>query len=151
MASKFSSCEFGPWALRRVLREEIGPRDRALSWGVVTVRRGDMSEWLVLAASMTPVVGPLLGVALGGVARPGVLVVTRTRLVLLDGGKRPGARGWVRQEIGLGNVEVVRKRSSFVVRAEGEGVSRSITPNRNAKTLRETLRALSEGVDRRSM
>ncbi len=144
MGKTFENCAFGPWALRRLLREGIGLRDRALAWGVVSEQRGLMTDvWPVIVA-LVPAIGPVFGAMLGGSGRPSVLVLTQTRLLLLDGKRKPGSRDWVRWEAPLGTLVIARRGRSFVARSGEEGVGVRVRPACGEERVDAALRALSK-------
>lgn len=141
----FESCAFGPWALRRILRDAPGERDHVLAWGVVTERRGGLPEVWSIVVALIPGIGPVVGAMLGGSGRPSVLLVTRTRLVVLDGKRKPGAKGWVRWEAELGSAEIRKEGWTFVVRdGEGGGLVR-LRPACGEEGVDRVLKALASG------
>ncbi len=146
MGKTFENCVFGPWALRPVLRADSGARDHVLAWGVVSERRGGLPDLWALLLALVPGFGPVIATIFGGGTRPTVLMVTRDRLVLLDGKRKPGAAGWVRWESGLGGLEMRKDGWTYVIRSEEAGKVIRLRPACGEEGVDAVLRSLAKGA-----
>lgn len=86
MTRHFPQLEFGPWALRPLLREILGPGERVIGWATAREQASSSLSLLRIGLAIMPGMGQVLSLAVGAIFGPPrvLLLLTDARLLMLD-------------------------------------------------------------------
>ncbi|MGP1345898.1 MAG: hypothetical protein ACTS3F_04415 [Phycisphaerales bacterium] len=118
----FDSCQFGPLALRRLLRQRLLIGERVIGWGVANRQARSADIALIIFLSMIPIVGSVITAFYAGRFKR-FIVLTDARLLMIDTGA--DAKSITRKppllNVPLHSVSVATasKRHRFRIRARG--------------------------------
>ncbi len=82
----FAQLEFGPWALRPLLREILEPGERVIGWATAREQASSSLSLLRIGLAIMPGMGQVLALAVGAIFGPPrvLLLLTDARLLMLD-------------------------------------------------------------------
>lgn len=82
MATRFDNCEYGPMALRPLLRAHLMPGEEGVGWGVVSRDMSSFDAALLVALALIPAAGAVLSQAVLSRTKR-VMILTDARLLIL--------------------------------------------------------------------
>lgn len=147
---QFSGCQFGPLALRRMLRQRFSRRERLVGWAVLSHDPRLHEVLLGVGLMVLPGVHVFAHSATAGLRRF-VVLSDRRAMVLVTGKKAADLRGaGIVAECSIGDLQILRvKRGVYRVRVPGLArplvVKLALKADGGAGRLARALEAMSAG------